>query len=246
MILMPLAQSDFDPSEAAITWKILTGAGLELRFATPSGLPAAADPRMLSGQGLGPWKRLLMARRDAREAYAAMVRDPAYLSPLTYEAVAPSEVRALILPGGHAPGMKPYLESQVLQRLLAQVVAADKPLAAICHGVLLAARTRRDDGKSVLYGKRCTCLLRSQELAAYTLTRAWLGTYYRTYPQTTQDEVTSFLRAREDFLPGPTPLLRDTPDRPERGFVVVDGRLVTARWPGDAYSFGAAIRRMLA
>jgi putative intracellular protease/amidase len=246
VILMPLAQTDFDPSEAAITWQVLREAGLELRFATPRGEPAGADARMLSGRGLGPWKRWLMARRDARDAYAAMLRDAAYRNPLSYDAVAADKVDVLILPGGHAPGMRPYLESPVLQRLVAQVVAADKPLAAICHGVLLAARSARGDGRSVLYGKRCTCLLRSQELAAWTLTRAWLGSYYRTYPHTTtQDEVISRLRAREDFLPGPVPLLRDTPQQPRRGFVVVDGKLITARWPGDAYAFGAAICRML-
>ncbi|HUJ87475.1 MAG TPA: type 1 glutamine amidotransferase domain-containing protein [Burkholderiales bacterium] len=247
MILMPLPQSDFDPSEAALTWKLLSEAGRAIRFATPSGQPASADPRMLSGAGLGPWKALLRARRDAREAYAQMLRDPAYRAPLAWHAVSPEALEALILPGGHAPGMRPYLESPVLQRLVAQVVAADKPLAAICHGVLLAARSARADGRSVLHGKRCTCLLRSQELTAWTLTRAWLGDYYRTYPgTTTQDEVTSHLRAAEDFLPGPAPLRRDAPGRLERGFAVTDGRLVTARWPGDAYRFGAAILELLA
>ena len=246
MILMPLSQTDFDPSEAAITWKILTDAGLEVRFATPTGQPAAADPRMLTGAGLGPLKPVLMARRDALDAYDAMLRSPAYQNPLTYEAVAPDDIQALILPGGHAPGMRPYLESPLLQKLIVSVMDAERPLAAICHGVLLAARSLREDGRSVLFGKRCTCLLRSQEMAAYNLTRAWLGTYYRTYPDTTtQEEVVSFLRAPDDFEAGPIPMLRDTRDKLDRGFVVTDGNLITARWPGDLYNFGQAILRQL-
>lgn len=246
MILMPLAQTDFDPSEAAITWKILTEAGHEVQFATPDGQPATADHRMLTGAGLGPLKTVLMARRDALEAYAAMVHSPAYQQPLAYAAIDAADVDALILPGGHAPGMKPYLESPLLQKLIVTISDADKPLAAICHGVLLAARSLREDGRSVLYGRRCTCLLRSQEMAAYNLTRAWLGTYYRTYPDTTtQEEVMSFLRDPADFEPGPTPMLRDTPEKLQRGFTVTDGRLITARWPGDAYNFGQAILRQL-
>lgn len=246
MILMPLAQTDFDPSEAAITWKILTDAGHEVQFATPNGQPAAADHRMLTGVGLGPLKAVLMARRDALDAYAAMVRSPRYQQPLAYAAIDATTIGALILPGGHAPGMRPYLESPILQSLIVATATADKPLAAICHGVLLAARSLREDGHSVLYGKRCTCLLRSQEMAAYNLTRAWLGTYYRTYPDTTtQDEVISFLRDPGDFVAGPTPMLRDTPDKLQRGFAVTDGQLITARWPGDAYNFGQAILQRL-
>jgi putative intracellular protease/amidase len=54
----------------------------------------------------------------------------------------------LLLPGGHrARGMREYLESNVLQRLVAQFFEACLPVAAICHGVLLAAR-------SVDFGRR--------------------------------------------------------------------------------------------
>ena len=58
-ILFPLPDEDFDPTESAIPWAALTAAGHEVAFATPSGQPARADPRILSGKGFGPWKAFL-------------------------------------------------------------------------------------------------------------------------------------------------------------------------------------------
>src|SRR5271169_4612595 len=54
-VLIVLPKRDFDPSEAAITWLILGGVDLSVTFATPDGQPAAADPLMLSGEGLDLW-----------------------------------------------------------------------------------------------------------------------------------------------------------------------------------------------
>ena len=56
-VIMPLPQRDFDPSEVAVSWRVLTGRGHEVRFATPDGGPATADQIMLDGIGLDPWSR---------------------------------------------------------------------------------------------------------------------------------------------------------------------------------------------
>ncbi len=80
-----------------------------------------------------------------------------------------------------------------------------------------------------------------KELLAWSLTRAWLGDYYRTYPTTVEDEVKAALASPADFDPGPLAVLRDDPAHPERGFVVEDGSYVSARWPGDAHRFTDAI-----
>ena len=246
MILMPVSSTDFDPSEASIAWKILHQAGVPIKFATPDGKPGAADVRMLTGEGLGVWKRILMARKDAVDAYNEMAQTPEFQHPLRYADTRASDFQGIVLPGGHAPGMRVYLESADLMRVIGEFMDASKPVGAICHGVLLAARSKGSDGKSVLNGRKVTCLLRSQEMAAFNLTRLWLGTYYRTYPDTTtQDEVVSFLRSKEDFLEGPTPLARDSEKNRKSGFTVVDGNLITARWPGDAYNFGHGFLALL-
>jgi len=51
-VLLPLPARDFDPSEAAVGWRVLVDAGHEVRFATPDGRPAVADEIMLTGRGL--------------------------------------------------------------------------------------------------------------------------------------------------------------------------------------------------
>ncbi len=244
-ILIPLPAQDYDPSEAAIPWKLLTARGHSFRFATPDGRPAQADPRMLDGKGLGVWKGVLRADAKAREAHAAMVQSDAFRQPLRYDAIDERTVDALLLPGGHAPGMKVYLESDRLQALIAAHFAADKPVAAICHGVLLAARSKRADGKSVLHGRRTTGLTQQQEMTAWLMTAAWLGSYYRTYPTPLQTEVQSLLARPEDFDVGPPALLRDDPEHLGRGFSLRDGNYLSARWPGDAHGWALKFAEML-
>ncbi len=120
-------------------------------------------------------------------------------------------------------------------------------LAAIRHGVVVAARSINPlSRKSVIHDYKTTALLRSQEMAAYNLTRLWMGDYYLTYPGTTvQDEVTMALSDSRNFASGPTPLLRDSREHLERGFVVTDRNYLSARWPGDVYSLSFALVAMM-
>lgn len=245
-ILIPLPATDFDPTEAAVPWRVLTTAGHTVSFATPDGAAAAADPLMVTGKGLGPLAPLLMADRHGRQAYALMTRSAEFQRPLRYDALRSSDFDAPLLPGGHAPGMKPYLESALLQRQVAQFFAANKPVAAICHGVLLAARSRTPAGRSVLYGRKTTALTKLLELSGWALTCLWLGRYYRTYSQALQDEVKSVLAAPQDFIAGPLAMTRDSDANLAPGFVVKDGNYLSARWPGDAHRFAAEFARMLA
>ena len=50
----------------------------------------------------------------------------AFKSPLKWTEVDPADFDGLVLVGGHAPGMKPYLESPVVQRLAKQFWDAKK------------------------------------------------------------------------------------------------------------------------
>lgn len=246
-VMMPLPSFDFDPSEAAITWQVLNDNGVDVFFATPDAKPAVADPRMLHGTGLSVFKRILMARQDAVDACLAMYQDTNFKKPLPYKKVSEAGFDGLVLPGGHAQGMRIYLEAPELHKVTSAFFAKKKPVAAICHGVVLAARSKRKDGKSVLFGRKTTALLKKQEMAAYNLTRLWLGTYYRTYTETTvQEEVTAALASPKDFLTGPTPdIRRDSAKNRKPGFTAVDGNYISARWPGDAYSFAYGFLQLL-
>jgi len=280
-ILVPLPRTDFDPSEAAVPWRILREAGHELVFATPDGAIARADPVMLSGCGLDFWSRvpalrhlklvglLLRANRAARDAYRALVDNAAFSSPLHWDDVDATRFDALLLPGGHAPGMREYLESAPLQRVVAQFFDAGKPVAAICHGVVLAARSVSPaTGRSVLHGRKTTALTWKLEQSAWLINRYagrwWDRNYYRTYVEqpgeaagyrSVQAEVTRALARPEDFLDVPrdaahhwrksSGLHRDSASDARCAFVVRDGNYVSARWPGDVHTFARTFAELL-
>jgi putative intracellular protease/amidase len=280
-VLVLLPARDFDPSEAAVSWQVLTSAGHVVTFATPDGHPAVADDMMLTGQGLDPWGAVPVLRRlpligllmransDARRAYAAMIADRNYRSPLRWVTVEASGFDALLLPGGHrSRGMREYLESEALQLIVADFFEVQKPVAAICHGVLLAARSiSKRTGRSVLYGYRTTALTWALERSAWNVsrvTRFWDPNYYRTYLEqagqpegfmSVQQEVTRALAEPADFVDVPendpqyrrktSGLQRDSVKDATPAFVVSDRNYVSARWPGDAYTFAKTFSDML-
>jgi protease I len=244
-VLMPIPSSDFDPTETAVPWKILRAHGHEVVFATPDGHPGKADARMLTGKGLFIFAPILRANADALRAYGEMEQSQEFRHPISYEVMTGRAFDAILLPGGHAPGMKEYLESPQVQAKVIEMAEQNKPIGAICHGVLVAARSRTAAGASLLFGKRTTALTRPQELAAWWLTRAWLGDYYRTYPATTvEDEVKQ--AKPQDFDRGPRAMTRDSPRDLAAGFTVRDGSYLSARWPGDAHRFGTEFAGLVA
>lgn len=280
-VLIPIPSRDFDPTEVAVSWRVLKRLGHSVSFATPDGRPGRADELMISGQGLDVWGfvpglkrltaigRLMRANAEARLAYAAMLEDPAFQAPLAWRQLRREDFDGLLLPGGHrARGMREYLESEELQKLVAQFFAAGLPVAAICHGVLLAARSRRADGRSVLFGRRTTALTWALECAGRMvgrIVRFWDPNYYRTYPDgpgkpagymSVQQEVTRALARPEDFIDVPpdapdykrktSGMTRDTFDDDRAAFVVRDGNYVSARWPGDVHTFAKTFATALA
>ncbi|HEY0783241.1 MAG TPA: type 1 glutamine amidotransferase domain-containing protein [Thermoanaerobaculia bacterium] len=248
-VLAPLASYGFDPTESAVPWSRLRLAGHTVTFATPDGAPGEADRRMVTGEELPHLlRKTLQATPDAVRLYRLMESSPEFRAPISYAAIEVEAFDALLLPGGHDKGMRVYLEHPVLQARVAEFFAAGKPVAAICHGTLLAARSRRRDDRSVLWGRKTTGLTRGQELAAWWMTRATLGDYYRTYQMPMADELRSNLRSPADYDPGPgfpIPLGRDSERDLSAGFTVRDGNYLSARWPGDAYSFSQALLAML-
>ncbi|MCM1966491.1 type 1 glutamine amidotransferase domain-containing protein [Streptomyces sp. G1] len=239
MILFLLPAGDYDPTEAAVPWAALRDAGFEVRFATPDGKAAYADPRLtdLGFSWLSPW---LMTRRAELAAYRSLIEDPRFLAPSSYKEVDPAVITGLFVPGGHAAGMRTLLEDATAQYLFARVFTQGLPVGAVCHGVLLAARAKDPvTGRSVLHGRRTTALTSLLELTGWNLTRLWLGRYYRTYRTTVQREVTAALADPAHFLAGPALPVRDTAARPGRGFTVKDGNYVSARWPGDCHRLAA-------
>jgi putative intracellular protease/amidase len=271
-ILLALATADFDPTEAAIPWSVLTRAGHDVSVATAGGARAAPDSLMLTGEGLDLWGAIpgvkkaivvgavLRANAAARRAFFDLAASSAYAAPIPFESLNPSDWDGVILPGGHrAAGIRPYLEDEALRAYVASMFASEKPVGAICHGVVVAARARREDGRSVHYGRKTTGLTWRQENLANqiaNITRFWDRNYYRTYVEeagepsgfrSVESEVRRALAAPDDFLDVASDdgdcrrktdgMHRDSDDDARPAFVVRDRNYVSARWPGDAFTF---------
>jgi putative intracellular protease/amidase len=276
-VLIPIPDRDFDPTEVAVSWRVLTDNGHRVIFATESGAPGVADDIMVTGRGLDIWSALpvlgriplvglaLRADKNGRAAYAAMVGSQEYRHPVAWSAVTLDGVDALLLPGGHrARGMRSYIDSDLLQRLVVEAFSRDLVVAAICHGVLLAARSvDPGTGRSVLYGRKTTALTWAMERLAWRLTRVtrfWDPDYYRTYSEqpgqpkgfmSVQSEVTRALadpadfrdvaRGTEHWRLKSSGMARDTATDSRPAFVVEDGNYISARWPGDTHTFAGVV-----
>ena len=154
-----------------------------------SGRPVDVERRGAGPLGLVPGLRkmkvlglLLRAQHAAGRPMRSWFSPPLWPT-LTYEQAAEQHrltpFDGLVLPGA-CQGMRPYLESTVLQALVASFFDArdehgqHRPVAAVCHGVLLAARARSVlTGRSVLHGRRTTALTWRLEKSAWDLTRWW-------------------------------------------------------------------------
>lgn len=242
-VLVPLPDRDFDVTEVAVPWRLLTRAGHEVVFATEAGATPTADPRLLAGVIFGQ----LGAEREAKAYYRELEKDAAFQTPIRWDAIVPDAYDGLLLAGGHAPGMKQYLDGAALHAKVTDYWALGRPVAAICHGVVVLARSKnKGTGKSVIATRRTTCLPKYMERAAF-LTTCWkLGRYYRTYPTYVEDEVKAALEDPARFERGPVSLMArgsETNDAP--AFVVEDGRYISARWPGDAYLFSKRFAALL-
>lgn len=234
-VAIVLPERDFDVTEVATPWHEFRASGFEVAFATASGAPGSADPLLLTGVVFGQ----LGAAPEAVRRYERMLESPEFQAPLRFEELEPEAFDAFVLPGGHAPGMREFLESEQLQRMVVEWFRRESLVGAICHGPLVLARTIDPaTGRSVIHDHRLIALPKLLERAAWLATAWKHGSYYRTYRQYVQDELVAALRSPDQFVRASLPT---TPR------VVRDRNLVTARWPGDAEAFArelvAQVRR---
>jgi putative intracellular protease/amidase len=241
-VLIPLPDRDFDITEVSVPWHYLVQAGHRVSFATEFGATPQGDPLLLSGVLFGQ----LGADPEPKRFYQSLTKAPEFVSPLLWAALRVEDFDGLLLPGGHAPGMRQFLGSVPLQKKISQFWALQRPVAAICHGVLVLARSQDATGRSLLHERRTTCLPDYMERLAYYMTAWKLGHYYRTYPAYVEAEVTAALRESSQFIRGPITLGSRGNDKSDASaFVVRDQNYLSARWPGDAYLFAKTFLQML-
>lgn len=232
-VLIPLPDHDFDPTESATPWRVCAERGWTATFATEHGAVAEADHRLLMGFVRGPLGAGPMGLRD----YRKMTETPEYRKPIKYADIIVDDFDALLLTGGHAPGMKQFLESRVLQNKVVEFFKKDKGIGSICHGLLVLARAiDPDTGKSVLYDYKTTSLTKMLEVIGYCSTFWLLGRRFRTYDAYVADEVKDALKDKHQYSSGLIPF----------SHVVVDRNLVTSRyWLFDAVPYSVKFAEMV-
>jgi len=110
-ILIPIPDNDFDLTEVSIPWKYFKDNGFNVTFSTENGNIGKADPLLITGVIFAK----LGASPEAIKSYRKLEKDEAFLHPIPYKDIVSEKYDALLLPGGHAQGMRQYLENEVLQ-----------------------------------------------------------------------------------------------------------------------------------
>lgn len=226
-ILMPLPDQDFDPTEASIPWKACNDQGWKVTISTEQGNVPQTDLNRLKG----PLPGLLSASARAQSAYEEMSHDPSFQHPIPYADIDADQFDAILLPGGDAPRMRQYLENTVLQGKVVEFFHLGRLVGAMCHGILVLARTvDPQTAHSVLYGHKLTVLPKTLDQFAYRTDRLLTKHGYIMYPECVADEVRACLEHPDDFIRGPGLFAP---------FVFSDGNLITSRWYMDAEVFAA-------
>ncbi|GAM86910.1 hypothetical protein ANO11243_049310 [Dothideomycetidae sp. 11243] len=223
-----------DPTEVAVPYHVFSTSGFSVTFATETGTSPACDERMLSGIS----GALLGATAAAKTHHAAMLETEAYRRPVSWSAEGFSllDYDLVFLPGGHDKHVRPYIDSATLHAQLGRYMAAmrggaaDKNLAAICHGVQVLAHATDKKGKSLIHDVETTALMGTMETSIFWVTRPFLGDYYKTYGAGTpsvEESVKAKLDSPETQWKGnlsPTPFTHRDPKL----------RYISARFPPDA------------
>lgn len=135
----------FWAEELLTPYRLLTAAGHRVDIATPGGRPPVADAASVQ-------------EGDA-EALAAI---PGLAAPLTLSTVDPAAYDAVFYPGGHGP-MEDLAVDEDSAALVTATLAAERPLALVCHGLAALLPARTTTGEPAAAGRRLTVFSDEEE-----------------------------------------------------------------------------------
>ncbi|MFF0499835.1 type 1 glutamine amidotransferase domain-containing protein [Nocardia aobensis] len=148
--------SGYWAEELAVPHRIFAEAGWDITIATPGGKAPTVDQLSLGFAGGMPWKRREV--KSYLDSISAQLDHPHVLAEVNAD-----DFDLVFYPGGHGP-MEDLAYDEVSGALLAARVAADKPLALLCHAPAAILAATRSDGTSAFAGYRMTGLSNREEL----------------------------------------------------------------------------------
>ncbi|MEM8513105.1 putative intracellular protease/amidase [Massilia sp. MP_M2] len=188
--------------ELAAPYYALKEAGANIVLASPAGGKPPLDPKSDDASAQTDDTRRFKADAAANAQLAATVR---------LDTVSQADFDAVFYPGGHGP-LWDLAEDRNSIALIESFIAANKPVALVCHAPGVLRHVKNTDGTPLVQGKRVTGFTNSEE-AAVELT-----------------DIVPFLV--EDELKAKGGVYSRTDDW--GSYVVTDGLLITGQNPGSS------------
>lgn len=141
--------------EFATPYYRLLDAGAELTLASPAGGQPPLDPKSSEADAQTEATHRFNTDRQAQTVLANTVKLPE---------VKESDFDAVFYPGGHGP-LWDLTEDQNSISLIESFVAANKPVAAVCHAPAVLVHVHDAQGHPLVKGKRVTGFSNSEESA---------------------------------------------------------------------------------
>jgi putative intracellular protease/amidase len=141
--------------EFAAPYYVFKDTGATITLASPLGGQPPLDPKSDEAAAQTAWTE----RFKADSAAQAQLASTHKLSSVRAE-----EFDAVFYPGGHGP-LWDLAEDETSITLIEAMLAAGKPVAAVCHAPAVLRHTKTADGKSVVHGKAVTGFTNTEEEA---------------------------------------------------------------------------------
>lgn len=141
--------------ELASPYYRLKDAGIHVTLSSPNGGQPPLDPKSYEADFQTDATRRFDADQDAQSALASTIK----LSEIKAEAF-----DAVFYPGGHGP-LWDLHNNQYSITLIEQFIAAEKPVAAVCHAPAVLLNAKNTQGEALVKGKKVTGFSNSEEAA---------------------------------------------------------------------------------
>ncbi|WP_040485266.1 type 1 glutamine amidotransferase domain-containing protein [Lutibaculum baratangense] len=141
--------------ELAAPYYVFKEAGYEITLASPEGGQPPLDPKSNEPAFQTEDTRRFEADAEAREALANTVK---------LADISQADFDTVFYPGGHGP-MWDLAESPVSAALIESFLAANKPVALVCHAPGVLRHVKTPNGRPLVEGKKVTGFTNSEEAA---------------------------------------------------------------------------------
>jgi putative intracellular protease/amidase len=148
-------QTGFWLEELAAPYYAFKDAGAQIVLASPKGGQPPLDPKSDEPDSQTEATRRFKADAEAQAQLAATVR---------LDSVAQADFDTVFYPGGHGP-LWDLAEDRHSIALIESFIAADKPVALVCHAPGVLRHVRNADGRPLVEGKEVTGFTNSEEAA---------------------------------------------------------------------------------